>query len=162
MMTQHKQNTNVSALIRELKQLGSPVDLLVAEEEASGARIEIAQYGPPTENRIFELDERHAGYIFGLDLFNRTSRRIYCPKVELRMPWRDPCFRWLTGERHCEVPHYVFPGKGAPLFPRDQVLNHVLLSERAVLQLRVPYEGWLLADGCRNNWAIEYKSRLRS
>jgi hypothetical protein len=144
MMVKNKQNTNVSW---KLKQLGCPVDLSVAEEEASEARIEIAQYGPPTENRIFDLDDRHAGYIFGLDIFNRTSRPVYCPNIELRTPWRDPYFQWLTGERHREVPHYEFPGRGAPVFPRDQVLNHVLLSKSGVLQPRVPYEGWLLAVG---------------
>lgn len=149
MMVKNKQNTNVSALLGKLKQLGSPVDLSAAEEEASEARIEIAQYGPPTENRIFDLDDRHAGYIFGLDIFNRTSRPIFCAEIELCILWRDPYFQWLTDphEHHRNVHHYSFPGKGAPEFPRDQVLNHVLLSKSGVLQPRVPYEGWLLAVG---------------
>jgi hypothetical protein len=149
MTVKNKQNTNLSPLLRKLKQLGSPVDLSVAEGKVAEPKVEIAQYGPSTENRIFELDERHAGYIFGLEIFNRTSRPIYCPDIELCIPWRDPCFQWLTDKRHHDVPHYVFPGKGAPLFPRDQVLNHALLSERAVLQPRVPYQGWLLAVGGR-------------
>ena len=147
MTVKNKQNTNLSPLLRKLKQLGSPVDLSVAEGKVAEPKVEIAQYGPSTENRIFELDKRRAGYIFGLDFFNRTARPIYCPEIELCIPSRDPCFRWLTDKRHHDVPHYVFPGKGAPLFPRDQVLNHVLLSKSGVLQPRVPYQGWLLAVG---------------
>jgi hypothetical protein len=149
MMAQNKQSTDVSALLRKLNRLGSPVDLLVAEEEVAEAKVEIAQAGPPLENRIFELDSGRAGYVFGLDIFNRTSRPIYCPEIELCLRWQDPYFQWLTDphEHHRNVHHYSFPGRGAPEFPRDQVLNHVLLSKSSVLQPRVPYDGWLLAVG---------------
>jgi hypothetical protein len=149
MMTDKKRSQDVSVLLRKLKQLGSPVDLSAAEEEVAEPRIEIAQWGPPSENRIFELDKRRAGYIFGLDFFNRTARPIYCPEIELCLNWEDPYFQWLKDpqERYRDVHHYSFPGKGGPQFPRDQVLNHLLLSETGVLQPRVPYQGWLLAVG---------------
>jgi hypothetical protein len=59
-------------------------------------------------------------------------------------------FHWLPDPRELQddAHYYALPGRGAPEFPHDQVLNHVLLSgERSVLTPRVPYEGWLLAVG---------------
>jgi hypothetical protein len=149
MMAKNKQNANVSVLLRKLHQLGSPVDLLVAEEEVGEANIEIAQAGPLHGASIFELDDGRAGYIFYVDIVNRTSTPIYCIGIKFRMLWSDPDFDWLPDpqERHRDVQYYSFPGKGASEFQRCQVLNHTLLSERGVLQPHVPYQGWLLALG---------------
>jgi len=141
--------TNVSALLRKLSQLGSPVDLSVAEEEVEEAKVEIVQAGPVYGSSIFELRDGRAGYILGVDIVNRTSRPIYCPEIELRVLWSDPEFTWLSDphKSHRNVHYYSFPGKGAPEFPRDQVLNHAVLWESGALQPRVPYQGQLLAVG---------------
>jgi hypothetical protein len=149
MMAENKQKTNLSLLLRKLNQLGSPVDLVLAEDEAEETKVEIAQAGSVYGSIVFELRDGRAGYVFDLDIVNRTSRPIYCLEIEFRTPWRDPNFEWLSDpqERHRNVHHYSFPGDGAPEFPRDQVLNQVLLSESAILQPRVPYQGWLLATG---------------
>jgi len=148
-MAKNKKSTNDPILLRKLSQLGSPVDLLAAEEEVAEPRVEITQFGPPSENRIFELDNLHAGYVFGLDILNRTSKPIYFPEIDLCTRWRDDYFQWLTDpqERYRDVHDYSFPGKGGPQFPRAQVLNRLLLSETGVLQPHVPYQGWLLAVG---------------
>ena len=70
---------------------------------------------------------------------------------ELRRAWLDPDFQWLpdpwAAYRYGHPCYYSFPGRGAPEFPRSQVLNHRLLPENGVLQPRMPYKGWLLAIG---------------
>jgi hypothetical protein len=141
--------TNVSALLRKLSQLGSPVDLSVAEEEVEEAKVEIVQAGAVYGSSIFELIDGRAGYVLSVDIVNRTSRPIYCPEIELRMLWSDPEFTWLPDphKSHRNVHYYSFPGKGAPEFPRNEVLNHAVLWESGALQPRVPYQGQLLAVG---------------
>ena len=149
MMAKQKPSKNFSLLLRTLDQLGSPVDLSVAEEEVEKAKIEIAQAGSVYGSSLFDLEDGRAGCVFFVEIVNQTSRPIYCPRIELRMSWEDPSFEWLPDprERQRSVHHYSFPGKGAPEFPRYQVLNHVLLSGNGVLQPRLPYQGWLLAIG---------------
>jgi len=151
MRATNRQNTNVSVVLRVMHQLGSPVDLSVAkEEEVRQPQVEIAQTGPVYGASIFELEDGRAGYVFYVNIVNRTSTPIYCAEIEFRMPWQDPAFDWLPDPRARprNGPYvYSFPGKGAPEFPGDQVLNQCLLSESGVLQPRVPYEGWLLAIG---------------
>lgn len=145
-----KQSTGLSVSLRKLNQLGSPVDLLVADEEEEQAKLEIAQAGSVYGSSIFELEDGRAGYVFDVDIVNRTSKPTYCTEIEFRLAWQDLNFEWLPDPqaRHRNVHrYYSFPGKGAPEFPRDQVLNHVLLSETGILQPRVPYKGWLLAVG---------------
>jgi len=145
----NKPSTNVSELLRKLSQLGSPVDLTVAEEEVDERKVQITQCGSVYGASIFELKDGRAGCVFDVEIVNETSRPIYCSEIELQMAEQDSNFEWLPDpqEHHCDFHHYSFPGKGAPEFPRDQVLNHVLLSERGVLQPHVPYRGWLLGVG---------------
>jgi hypothetical protein len=150
MVPKNKQSANVAMVLRKLKQLGSPVDLSVVEKEVEEAKIEIAQTGPVYGTSMFELRDGRAGYVFGVDIVNQRSRPVYCLEIEFRGSWPDPDFEWLPDPQEChrDVHHYYsFPGKGAPEFPRGQVLNHVLLSGSGVLQPRIPYEGWLLAVG---------------
>ena len=146
-----QQNTNLSALLRKLSERGCPVDLSVADEEVELPKVEIAQTGPVYGSTVFDLEDGRAGYIFGVDLINHSSTPIYSPEFELRRAWQDPAFEWLPDPwapyRHGHHCYYSFPGKGAPEFPRDQVLNHLLLSENGVLQPRTPYKGYLLAIG---------------
>jgi hypothetical protein len=145
-----KQSTGLSVSLRKLNQLGSPVDLSVADEEEEQAKLEIAQAGSVYGSSIFELEDGRAGYAFCVDIVNHASRPIYGPQFELRRAWQDPDFEWLPDprDRHRNARNYYsFPGKGAPEFPRSQVLNHLLLLENGVLQPRVPYQGYLLAVG---------------
>jgi len=145
-----KQRPIPSGLLRKLSGLGSPLDPSVAEE-VELPKVEITQAGSVYSNIIFDLEDGRAGYIFGVDLINHTSTPIYGPEFELRRPWQDPDFEWLpdpqVSYRHARPQYYSFPGKGAPEFPRDQVLNYLLLSENGVLQPRMPYKGCLLAIG---------------
>jgi hypothetical protein len=145
----NNRNTDLSALLQKLSQLGSPVDLSVAQQEGENGSVEIVQAGAVCSSSIFELSDGRAGYIVSVDIVNRTSRPIYCPEIELRMLWSDPEFVWLPDPHkdHRNIHYYSFPGKGAPEFPRDQVLNHAVLWDSGALQPRVPYEGQLLAVG---------------
>jgi hypothetical protein len=135
------------ATLRRLHELGSPVDLSVAEKERG---VEIVQLSPPVDTNILDLDYGRAGCFFYVSIINQTTRPIYCIELELRLLWPDLVFHWLPDPRECQYDahYYALPGSGAPEFPHGQVLNHVLLSgERCVLTPRVPYEGWLLAVG---------------
>ena len=113
-----KQSTGLSVSLRKLHQLGSPLDLSVADAEEEQAKLEIAQAGAVCDNIIFELEDGRAGYMFGADIVNHTSRPICGPQFELRRVWQDPDFEWLPDprDRHRKVHriHYSFPGKGAP------------------------------------------------
>src|ERR1700674_3501794 len=115
------------AMIRRLHELGSPVDLSVAEEERG---VEIVQLSPVVDTSIFDLDYGRAGYLFYVSIINHTSRPIYNIELELRLLWPDLLFHWLPDprERRYDAHYYALPGSGAPEFPHDQVLNHVLLS----------------------------------
>jgi len=144
---QTRQDFSVSAMLRHLSELGSPVDLEAVHEESD---LEISQVGSPSDARMFEMNDGRAGFIFQIYVLNRTSRKIYCEEIDLRFPWPDSCFGWLENPRHRprEVKYYEFPGGGTPHFPYDQVLNHLLISEEgAVLRPGVPYNGFLLAFG---------------
>jgi hypothetical protein len=147
--TNNNQNANLSTLLQKLSQLGSPVDLSVANQEEEDGSVEIVQAGAVYGSSIFELSDGRAGYIVSVDIVNRTSRPIYCPEIELRTLWSDPEFAWLTDpqKNRRNIHYYSFPGKGAPEFPRDQVLNHAVLWDGGALQPRVPYQGQLLAIG---------------
>ena len=148
-MANNKPNTNISILLRNLSRLGSPVDLSIAEEEVEEANVQMAQVGSVYDACIFALGDGRTGCVFDVEIVNQTSRPIYCSEIELHMAGQYPDFEWLPDpqERHCDVHYYSFTGKGAPEFPRDQVLNHVLLSDRGVLRPHVPYRGWLLGVG---------------
>ncbi len=134
-------------LLRKMHELGSPLDLSVAEEERG---LEITQVSPVYDTNILDLDYGRSGCFFYVAIVNQTSRPIYCLDLELRLRWPDLTFHWLPDptERQYDANYYALPGRGAPEFPYDEVLNHVLLSgERCVLTPRIPYQGWLLAVG---------------
>jgi hypothetical protein len=132
--------------LKNLAHKGSAVDLSVAEEidlEAEG--LEIEQGDGVFESKIFELPDGGTGYTIYLRVFNPTSRTIYCDDLELNVFGEDSMFCWVPDPRETRRPEsYCFRGKGSPEFPRELVLNHVLLE--GGLAPRVPFEGWLLAN----------------
>jgi hypothetical protein len=134
--------------LRELADQGSSVDLSVAgtkKDEPAG--IEIEQVGGILESSIFQLPGGLTGYMVCVAMTNQTSQTIYCRDVEIRVPWEDSLFHWMPDPRETRGSKaYRFPGRGSPEFPRDQVINHVLL-EGGALTPRRPLEGWLLATG---------------
>jgi hypothetical protein len=136
------------ALLRKMHELGSPIDLSVAEEERG---LEINQLSPVCDTNILDLDYGRSGCFFYVAIINQTSRPIYCVDLELRIGWPSFAFHWLPDprERQYSAHYYALPSTGAPEFPHGEVLNHVFLSEveRCVLTPRVPYEGWLLGVG---------------
>lgn len=142
-----QRNRDCSERLRELANLGSPVDVSVADIENESAHIETEQVGGVYDSRIFELPHGLTGYMVYVVVTNQTSRTIYCRDVELRVFWEDSLFQWLPDPRKTQCSEaYRFPGTGSPEFPRNQVINHVLL-ENGALTPRRPWEGWLLATG---------------
>ena len=140
---QKTHNSRIAALLREMAALGVPVDVSVVEPD-----VEIAQVGHPSDSMVFDLPDRRAGCSIDLQIINQTSRPIWVRYVELRPPWPNSEFEWLPDPKEMggDPFNYRFPGKGAPEFPREQVLNHVL-SDRGILTPGRPVEGWLLGIG---------------
>ncbi len=135
--------TNHSASLREMAAVGIPVDLSVAE-----LKVEIEQVGAVHDSMVFDLPDGRAGWIIDLLITNQTSRPIPFRVVELRPPWPNSDFEWLSDPKGVgrDPFNYHFPGKGAPELPRDQVINHVLLGRR-ILKPGCPVEGRLLGIG---------------
>jgi hypothetical protein len=148
MQNNRNRATRLAASLRELANLGSSVDLSAADTEDDAAPdIEIEQAGGILESSIFELSGGLTGYMVYLVVTNQTSQTIYCRDVELRVPWEDSLFQWMQDPREARGSEaYRFSGRGSPEFPRDQVVNHVLLKVGALAPRR-PLEGWLLATG---------------
>jgi hypothetical protein len=135
----------LAASLKELADLGSSVDLSVADIENEAPDVLIEQGGGIVESTVFELRSGLVGYMIYVAITNLRSRPIYVRNVELRDLWHDELFYWMSDPR--ESPDsYRFPGTGSPELPRDQVLNHFLF-DGGVLTPRRPLEGWLLATG---------------
>src|ERR1700730_4603163 len=77
---------------------------------------------------IFDLPYGRAGYVIDLIIRNQTSRPIRCRDIELRLPWVDSEFEWLSDplKMDGDLYNYCFPGEGPLEIPRNLVLNHVL------------------------------------
>lgn len=136
--------------LKELDNLGSSVDLSVADIEDEATDILIEEGAGIVESRVFELPRGLSGligYMIYLAITNLRSRPIYVRDVELRGLWHDELFYWMSDPQDTRKPDsYCFPGKGSPEFPREQVLNHFLFDVGA-LTPRCRREGWLLATG---------------
>ncbi len=146
-MQKNSNCTRLATLLRELADLGSSVDLSVADTKDEPADIEIEQVGGILESSIFELPGGLTGYMVYVAVTNQTSQTIYCRNVELRVFWEDSLFQWMPDPRETRgSERYRFPGRGSPELPRDQVINHVLLEDGALTPRR-PLQGWLLATG---------------
>src|SRR5712692_7724432 len=86
-----------------------------------------AEVGAVCATNVFDLQDGRAGYVIDLMITNQISRPVRCRDIELRTPWVDSQVAWLSDPREtASDPHnYRFPGRAAPEFPRDLVLNHV-------------------------------------
>jgi len=140
---QKTDNSRIAALLREMAAMGVHVDVSVVEPD-----VEIVQVGSPSDSMVFDLPVGRAGCIIEICIVNQTSKPIPVRSVELCPTWQNSEFEWLPDPKEMQGDpfNYHFPGKGAPEFPRKQVLNHVLL-DRGVLRPGRPVEGWLLAVG---------------
>jgi hypothetical protein len=155
----------LGANLRALDAAGSRVDCSVAGTSEENTEVEICLVGGIHDSMVFELPDGRTGYILDSQIINQTSKTICLFDAELRMSWEDPLFAWLpdpkeTGRtesyfvrkngrrQRVEVASesYYF-GAGIELdYPRELVLNHVLLKGRG-LQPRCPLLGLLLATG---------------
>ncbi|MCU1299984.1 MAG: hypothetical protein JWQ87_268 [Candidatus Sulfotelmatobacter sp.] len=135
------------ALLRAMARVGVPVDLSVVERERN---VEIEQIGGVHESLVFDLRDGRAGCIIDLSIINQTSKSILIRDIELRAPWSDSQFEWLSDpqETRGDPFNYHFPGKNAFECPRAQALNHVLLPQ-GILKPGFPIEGCLLGIGRR-------------
>ncbi|GAC1439306.1 MAG: hypothetical protein NVSMB58_35920 [Terriglobales bacterium] len=165
-MRKRPNRRNVGAALRELAALGSAVDLSVAEDFEENRKVEIEQVGGAHEPMIFELPDTRSGYILDLEIVNQTSKTIHCTEMILQTAWVDPSFAWLpdpqdTGQHFSYLRKtrygrrervdavselYCFPGGSQLEYPRDEVLNHVLLK-RGTIPPHRSLKGLLLATG---------------
>jgi hypothetical protein len=156
----------LGAALRGLSAAGSPVDFSVAEDAGENKKVEIEQVGGAHESMIFELPDTRSGYIFDVEIVNQTSKTVYCSEMELRMPWEDTSFVWLPDPKDMErrfsyirknrygrrqrvdvaSESYCFPGGSRLEYPRDEVLNHILLKRCRIPPHR-PLKGLILAAG---------------
>jgi hypothetical protein len=88
--------------------------------------LHISQVGGLVESQVFDPDcESGTGCILDLHIaVDLGSFSIW--GWELDLPWKDPEFRFLpepTGESY-PYNMYKFPGRGALMFSRDNVINH--------------------------------------
>lgn len=147
---------SLSDSLRELAELGSPVDSSVAANSRP-SRLEIEQTGGVAESKVFELENGRMGYMIDLSIVYQASRPAYISDVELRLPWadQDNCFEWLRPhevaltnrqKKTVRFEEYKFPGKCGLEIELDEVINRTLI-EKKVLPPRRPISGWLLAIG---------------
>jgi hypothetical protein len=151
-----------AAQARQMQTLGIEIGisqewLRVAEESARlNAGVEIEQVGGLHESTIFELESGRWGCVIPVKITNQAPKPIYYGDVQLRMPWEDDLFDWLTpiqvpvrsrekrGGRGYQA--YRFPGRLGLEFPYKEVANHILLEGRCLSPKR-PVTGLLLAIG---------------
>ena len=153
-MNRTASNARLKALLEELAQLGSPVDLSVAVTEVENEKVEIEQVGGINESRLFELEDGRVAYMADIAVTNQTARTIDVVDVELRAPWDDSLFQWLTplqvksqgrAKRDCSHSVYQFPGEPGLQFEYGEVINHHLV-ERRKLPGKRRLEGLALGD----------------
>ena len=164
-MRNTKDSVRLGARLRALAAAGSTVDCSLAITPEENVEVELHLVGGIYESMVFELPDRRTGYIMDLEITNQTSKIIYCSEPELRMPWEDRFFDWLPDPKEtgrtfsyfrrqrngrserveATYESYCFP-RGALEYPRELVLNHILLKGCA-LRPRCPLNGLLLATG---------------
>lgn len=142
--------------LKELANLGSPVDLAVAAIESASDQLEIEQSGNSEDNKIFELEDGRTAYMFSVGLTNQTSKSIYIDEVALLLPWEQGLIEWLPPHtitykdrkktKASSYEQYRFPGRNGLELPTEGVINHAL-TPGARLFARRPVRGWLLATG---------------
>src|ERR1039457_5636576 len=154
LMNQTGSNARLKASLEELRQLGSPVDLLVVTE-VENEKVEIEQVGWVHGSRLFELQDGRVACMADIAVTNQTSRTIDLIEVELRTPWDDRLFEWLTpvqvqsqgrSKKRNSYRVYPFPGKNELQLQYSEVLNHRLFESKKLPGKR-RFEGWLLGIG---------------
>jgi hypothetical protein len=139
--------------LNELAQWGSPVDLAVATTESDCCKLEIEQSG---ESRVFELENRRIAYLLDVCLTNQSSSSMYIADLELRVPWEEEIFEWLSPktitvkdrkrQKNASYQQYRFSGKNGLELPTTEVINHFLTFGKRLFPRR-PLSGYLLATG---------------
>lgn len=107
----------------------------------------IEQRGELAGNCIIESDSYCIYYILDVRVVNRLSGVPRILQPYLRLPWIDERFEWLPdpAEGIPSSPLYIFPGRCAPEYSREIVLNHRIgrpLSLGAVRQGLLLGLGW--------------------
>jgi hypothetical protein len=164
-MRKTRDSVRLGARLRDLAAAGSTVDCSLAIIPDEDVEVEIHLVGGVHESMVFELPHWRTGYIMDLKITNQTSKIIYCSEPELRMQWEDRFFDWLPDPKEtgrtssyfrrqrngrserveATYESYCFPG-GALEYPRELVLNHILLKG-CTLKPGCPLTGLLLATG---------------
>ncbi len=154
-MSKTASRAKLKELLYELAQSGSPLDPSVAETEVENEKVEIDQVGGMIESQLFELEDGRVACRADIVVTNQTSRTIYVVDVELRVPWDNSLFKWLTplqvksqgrAKRESAYSVYQFPGKYGGELAYNEVINHLLL-ERKRLPAKLPLPGCLLGIG---------------
>jgi hypothetical protein len=158
-MTLKKIEHRITALedsLKELAELGSPLDLAVEMPEFPSCHLEIEQSGNPEDNKIFELEDGRTAYMFCVGLTNQTSKSMYIDDVDLLSPWEPGLIEWLPPHtitykdrkktKASSYEQYRFPGRNGLELPFEEVINRAL-TPGARLFTRRPVRGWLLATG---------------
>ncbi len=147
---------SLQSSLEELAELGSPVDLSIVKTQSEHLGLEIEQANGVHDSRIFQLENGRVGYMLDLVITNQTSRPIYVIDRELRTPWEDDLFDWLTPQERTiqyrsrkpdkSYELYRFTGRNGLELPANEVINEAL-TEGKCLSPRRPIRGWLLAMG---------------
>jgi hypothetical protein len=152
-------NAELRASLQELAQLGSPVDLAVAdvvrENQGEPQDLEIEQVGGFHESHTYQLKDGRAAFIACLRITNRTAKAIYPVEMEMCPFWQDSAIDWLEPRRiptkfskKADSGHECYRFPDGLQFPVDQVLNHVIFGHQRLMPKK-PVEGLLLATGGR-------------
>ena len=65
--------------LRELQELGCPVDISVGREEFRLSKLEIQQSGGAHDSNVFELEDGRFAFMLDLELYNHASEiDTYC------------------------------------------------------------------------------------
>jgi len=143
------------AMLEALERSGSPVDVSGPTEEVELPKVEIEQIGGINESMLFELEDGRIACMLQVAVTNREAQAIKVHAVELRTPFSDIQWEWLTplrikfrrrGKRDGEYLEYRFPGKCGWKFEHARVINKFLLECRR-LEGHSYIEGFLLGTG---------------
>jgi hypothetical protein len=151
-------SADLAAWLQEMSAVGIPLDLSVAELD-----VEIEQVGGAYENTIFDLPYGRAGYVIDLIITNQTSKPVRSRDIELRPPWVDSEFVWLSGplKMDGDPDNYRFPGEGSLEIPRNLVLNHVLLGGGTLKPGVCARQGCLLGIGTQMPESLRHGASVR-
>jgi hypothetical protein len=142
---------------RQLQASGVEIDIPEEWRHSPAPRTTIAIEQATTSDSAIQEYESGTGYMLDLDITNKSGRTMYPVEVNLFLPWVDDFFHWLDVEevrvrnrnkRDTYYECYRLNARHGIEFPRQEVINHVLLFENAhgLLPWR-PVTGKLLARG---------------